>query len=136
MGAPWQKQVLSTYLYPEDQVRCWLEPPTWVNMPHFNFDPTPWYEMHVFDPDGNLRAGGDWVTDTGVFNTGHRNELNQRRVDNRWLIEISVNEDAVAQVPFPSGYCCNWHLRCSSGAGMSRPVKVWKHSGRGFRDDL
>jgi len=67
-------------------------------------------------------AGGNGIHDTGVFYTGHAGEHRQGQ---RWWIEVSFDEDAHAQAPFPRAQVPGfWGLRCDSAAGMSRPMGV------------
>jgi len=111
------KVILSTYLRSNDQVRCYVQPP-----PAPAFDSSPWLEVQVRDPEGNVVAGGNGIHDTGVFYTGHAGEHRQGQ---RWWIEVSFDEDAHAQTPFPRAQVPGfWGLRCDSAAGMSRPMGV------------
>lgn len=134
-GTPAQpfKVVLSTYLHRDDQVRCRLVQPTRVSP---QFDPTPWLELRVVDPDGAVRAGGDRATDSGEFSTGVRNALSGG-YRNRWAIEISLDEASQAQVPYPTNQPPGlWGLECWSAAGMSQPLPVATHAAGGFADDF
>jgi hypothetical protein len=116
IGYPWDfknKVVLSTYLRSNDNVQCFLAPtPIYTG-----FDPSPYLELQVRDPDGKVVAGGDGVKDTGVFRTGPRG----RYAGQRWWIEISFDEATTWPKAQPYG---GWGLRCDSAAGMSEPIAV------------
>ena len=76
-------------------------------------------------------------TPTAPSSTGERNSLAFGRYETRWLIEISLDEDAHAQVPFPSNQPFGlWALACQSAAGMSSPIPVADHAGKGFPDNF
>lgn len=112
------KITLSTYLRPNDNVRCRLGAPFGAS-----FDPTPWLEMQVKGPDGAVRAGGDGATDTGLFSTG---PLGRPAVGGqRWSIEVSFDETAHASAPWPAAQPPGlWRVHCESAAGMSEPLPV------------
>jgi hypothetical protein len=127
------KVVLSSYVQTDDEVQCRLEQPSGI---YPNFDPTPWLELRVVDPEGNVRAGGNGVKDTGKFSTGVRNSL-KNGYQNRWLIEISFDEDHQAQQSWPtSEKTGGWGLRCFSAAGMSHPLLVGHDDFTAFKDDF
>jgi hypothetical protein len=113
------KVTLSTYLRPSDNVRCRLQAPFGAA-----FDPTPWLELQVKAPDGQVWAGGNGAKDTGVFRTEALGRF--RAADGqRWHIEVSFDEDAHASAPWPKGEPAGlWSLRCESAAGMSEPLPV------------
>jgi hypothetical protein len=133
IGYPWwhvalghpasRKVTLSTYLRPDDEVRCWLEP--WDEQIPAGYDTTPWLELRVRDPKFNVIAGGSQIKDTGAFHTPPRGRLPSAAGD-RYLIEISFDEDAgswphwPSTVPHPGG----WQIQCRSAAGMSEPIPV------------
>jgi hypothetical protein len=126
------KVVLSTYLQTDDHVRCRLIQPVRLSP---NFDPTPWLELRVVDPDGVVRAGGDRAIDTGEFVTGVRNGF-AGGYRNRWSIEISLDEASQAAVPYPGTLPGVWGVACDSAAGMSTLLPVGPHAGGGFADDF
>lgn len=113
------KATLSTYLRPNDAVRCRLQTPFGAS-----FDPTPWLELQVKAPDGRVVAGGNGATDTGVFQTGplgHRSAA----AGQRWQIEVSFDEAYHAAWPWPSHEPAGvWSVHCESAGGMSEPIGV------------
>lgn len=116
-----RKVVLSTYLRWEDKVRCFLTPSP---NPNSSFDPTFWLEMQVKTPSGTVVAGGTGAKGTGLFQTGHRDRPVSAR-GQRWLIEISFDEAALATVPWPGGSTLSyWGMQCDSAAGMSKPLPI------------
>ena len=116
---------LSTYLRSDDQVRCRL-----VNHPPSGFDPTPWLDLRIKDPNGVVVAGGKGVKDTGTFDTRSRG-FYAPGTTQRFQIEIGFDEVAHAsnhwplvgfpQQPAPWG---GWALHCDSAAGMSEPLPI------------
>jgi hypothetical protein len=132
IGFPWQhtsvggpadrKVTLSTYLRPDDEVRCWLEPWVQQNPP---YDTTPWIELRVLDPKFNVIAGGNSSKDTGTFRTPPRGSLPSAAGD-RYLIEISFDEDAPSWPHWPNHvpHSGGWQIQCRSAAGMSEPIPV------------
>lgn len=115
------KVVLSTYLRWEDKVRCFLTPSP---NPNSSFDPTFWLEMQVKAPSGVVVAGGTGAKGTGLFQTGHRDRPVAAR-GQRWLIEISFDEAALAAVPWPGHSLQSyWGMHCDSAAGMSKPLPI------------
>jgi hypothetical protein len=111
-----RKVTLATYLRPEDRVRCTLGMPSGSS----GFDPQPWLELQVRDPRGTVVAGGDRAADTGVFSTGPRG----RYRDQRWHVDVSLNEVAQAQSPWPRSEPHWWAVICQSSAGMSALLPV------------
>jgi hypothetical protein len=120
------KVILSTYLRWDDTVRCRLVRPdqTPYDTSYNNGDPSNWYELQMRHPDGTIVAGGNNRWDTGYFKTGHHG-TSKASSGQRWLIEISYDETAQAQVPWQykldPGY---WGLACESAAGLSEPLPV------------
>jgi hypothetical protein len=120
-GTTDRKVVLSTYVRPDDEVRCWLE--AWVDASP-PYDTSPYLELRVLDPKFNVIAGGSQVKDTGAFRTASRGHLPPAAGD-RHLIEVSYDEDASwphwpSYIP-PTGA---WQVHCTSAAGMSEPIPV------------
>jgi hypothetical protein len=118
VGAPHNAKItLSTYLRAEDEVRCLLQP--WNYQPPF--DSTPWIEIQLRNPLGQVVAGGSTVR-SFVYRTPPRGSL-PVGTSQEYFIEISFDEDAA--LPWPSGYLGGlWQLACESGAGMSEPIPV------------
>lgn len=114
------KVQLSTYLRPDDEVRCVLE--NWVGDPHGTI--WPHLELRVLNPAFNVIAGGSNVQDTGLFRTASRGKLPAAAGD-RHVIEISYNEGS--SWPHWPSHVPNtgtWQVRCMSAAGMSEPIPV------------
>jgi hypothetical protein len=121
---PWdpedRKVQLSTYLRPDDEVRCVLE--NWVGDPYGTI--WPHLELRVLDPAFNVIAGGSNVQDTGLFRTASRGKLSPAAGD-RHVIEISYNEGSSwPHWPQHVPHTGTWQVRCMSAAGMSEPISV------------
>lgn len=134
VGVPWSHTsvlspqsrmvVLSTYLRPDDRVRCFLEQPSIYP----SFDPRPWLELRVRDPLNNVVAGGPWAQDTGVFSTPSRGRY-PAAAGLRFHVDVAFNKDAQAQVPWPQTWpnqvlTGGWAVRCLSASGMSALLPV------------
>jgi hypothetical protein len=82
-------------------------------------DPAPWQELRVFDPDGRVVAGGDNVSDTGIFSTGLKNGVAFGE-NGRWTVEVSWRESVPGIYPTPPGITPNaFGVRCESTSGVS-----------------
>jgi hypothetical protein len=120
-GSPDDRKVqISTYLRPDDEVRCTLE--NWVGDPYGTI--WPYLELRVLDPAFNVIAGGSNVQDTGLFRTAPRGKLSSTAGD-RHVIEISYNEGSSwPHWPQHVPHAGSWQVRCVSAAGMSEPIPV------------
>jgi len=109
------KASMSFYMRHEDRARCWLVPSTLRPLE----DPAPWQELQVFDPDGSMVAGGDNVSDTGVFFSGLKNGVAAGE-NGRWTVEVSWRESSPGVFPTPWGITPNlFGVRCQSTSGVS-----------------
>jgi hypothetical protein len=125
------KVTLTTYLQADDVVRCYLEPS------FAGADLMPWLEMQVRGPDGLRVAGGNGAKDTGFIQTGPRGRY-PASMGNRWFIDVSLDEDAFAQTPFPFNWWWGtgeWGMHCDSAAGMSEPIGL-PNASTGNTDDF
>lgn len=115
-----RKVQLSTYLRPDDEVRCVLE--NWDAQPQGNI--TPHVELRVLDPTFKVIAGGNLINDTGQFRTASRGK-NPSAAGDRHVIEISYAEGTGwPQWPTYVPSAGSWQVRCTSAAGMSEPIPV------------
>jgi hypothetical protein len=120
VGLAPQTVTLSTYLRWDDIVSCSLAAP--LNPLHF--DGRFWLQIQVRDPLGAVVAGGPGAKDTGVFSTRVRGAYPPGTTQ-RWLIEVSYDAAAHAQLPWPGNQTPGrWAVTCSSAAGMSEPIPV------------
>ena len=109
------KASMSFYMRHEDRARCRLVPSHVRPLE----DPAPWQELRVLDPDGRVVAGGDNVSDTGVFSTGLKNGVAAGE-NGRWTVEVSWRESLPGVYPTPPGITTNaFGVRCESTSGVS-----------------
>jgi hypothetical protein len=111
------KARMSVYLRHEDRVRCHLTES--VLKP--NAGVVPWQELRVIDPDGNVVAGGNDQSDTGIFFTGPKNGTG-RGVNGRWTLEISWREGLPGDFSgIPKRHRFNvFGIECTSTNGLSQ----------------
>lgn len=111
------KASASFYMRHEDRARCWLVPSTLLS----GSDPTLWQELRVIDPDGRVVAGGNDITDTGIFSTGVKNGV-AAGVNGRWTVEVGWRENVPATTPSTFGN--TFGVRCESTSGVSEMLPL------------
>lgn len=117
------KARMSVYLRHEDRVRCYLT----ESVVEPNAGVVPWQELRLIDPDGKVAAGGNDVSDTGVFSTGPKNGRHAG-VNDRWTLEVSWREAGpgdYSQIPHGNAYPV-FGVECTSTNGLSQLLPLDK----------